>query len=229
MPFDPSIGTAPTFERSPAPVSYPDALARMEAETHAIRAGEAGERVWFTEHEPLYTAGTSARAEDLQAPHRLPTFRAGRGGQWTYHGPGQRIAYVMLDLTRAHGMVPARDARLYVRGLEEWVMRALARFGVAAERREDRIGLWVVDKGEEKKIAAIGVRLRSWVSSHGIAINVAPDLSHFQGIVPCGIREHGVTSLAALGRDVTMDEFDAALFASWPEVFGAVLSWRTQD
>jgi len=220
MPFDPSIAGTLCFERSPAPVAYPDAVARMQALAGEIRAGTAAEHVWFTEHPPLYTAGTSARAEDLTEPGRFPTFRTGRGGQWTYHGPGQRIAYVMLDLTRPHGTVPARDARLYVHGLEQWVMRALARLGVAAEPREDRIGLWVREGKEEKKIAAIGVRISRWVSSHGVAINRAPDLSHFQGIVPCGIREHGVTSLAALGRSVSIEELDAALLSAWPEVFG---------
>ncbi|HWA81167.1 MAG TPA: lipoyl(octanoyl) transferase LipB [Acetobacteraceae bacterium] len=220
MPFDPSIAGTLRFERSPAPVAYPQAVARMQALASAIRAGTAAERVWLTEHPPLYTAGTSARAEDLTDPERFPTFRTGRGGQWTYHGPGQRIAYVMLDLTRPHGTVPPRDARLYVHGLEQWVMRALARLGVAAEPREDRIGLWVRTGGEERKIAAIGVRISRWVSSHGVAINLAPDLSHFQGIVPCGIREHGVTSLAALGHEAGMGELDVALLAAWPDVFG---------
>jgi lipoyl(octanoyl) transferase len=232
MPFDPSIGQSsdlnsldgPRFERSDGPVDYEEASARMAARAAAIREGTAGELVWFTEHAPLYTAGTSARAEDLTEPGRFPTFRTGRGGQWTYHGPGQRIAYVMLDLTRPHGTVPARDARLYVHGLEDWVMRALARLGVAAERREDRIGLWVSEGGAEKKIAAIGVRLSRWVSTHGVAINLAPDLSHFQGIVPCGIRAHGVTSVRALGRTEGMAELDAALLAAWPEVFGGELS-----
>ena len=225
MPFDPSIAdptaSGPAFERTSALVPYEEALARMAARAAAIRAGTEGELVWLLEHPSLYTAGTSARAEDLTAPGELPTFRTGRGGQWTYHGPGQRIAYVMLDLARAHGTVPPRDARAYVHALEEWVMRALARLGVAAERREDRIGLWVDQDGEEKKIAALGVRLSRWVSSHGVAINLAPDLAHFQGIVPCGIREHGVASLAALGRPATMEDLDAALLAAWPEIFGA--------
>ena len=220
MPFDPSIAAEPEFERAAALVPYEEALARMAARAAAIRAGTAGELVWLLEHPPLYTAGTSARAEDLTAPGEFPVFRTGRGGQWTYHGPGQRIAYVMLDLARAHGTVPPRDARAYVHALEEWVMQALARLGVAAERREDRIGLWVRQDGGEKKIAAIGVRLSRWVSSHGVAVNLAPDLAHYQGIVPCGIREHGVTSLAALGRPATMEDLDAALLAAWPEVFG---------
>ncbi len=229
MPFDPSIAGEPMFERSPGPIAYEDAAARMAARASAIRAGTAGELVWFTEHEPLYTAGTSARAEDLTDPGRFPTFRAGRGGQWTYHGPGQRIAYVMLDLTRPHGTVPARDARLYVHALEEWVMGALARLGVAAERRDERIGLWVSEKGEEKKIAAIGVRLSRWVSTHGVAINLAPDLSHFAGIVPCGIRAHGVTSVKALGFPAGMAGLDAALLAAWPAVFGAALAQRFEE
>jgi lipoyl(octanoyl) transferase len=229
MPFDPSIAGAPSFERSSAPVAYPDAMARMQARANEIRDGTADEFVWFTEHRPLYTAGTSARAEDLTEPDRFPVFRAGRGGQWTYHGPGQRIAYVMLDLTRSHGTIPPRDARLYVRGLEQWVMRALARLGVVAEPREDRIGLWVREGGEEKKIAAIGVRISRWVTSHGVAINLAPDLSHFQGIIPCGIREFGVTSLAALGRGASMAELDAALLAVWPEVFGGGLAEELRD
>ena len=220
MPFDPSIAAGPRFERASGLVPYEEALARMEARAAAIRAGTEGELVWLLEHPSLYTAGTSARAEDLTAPGRFPVFRTGRGGQWTYHGPGQRIAYVMLDLARAHGTVPPRDVHAYVHALEEWVMRALARLGVAAERRDDRIGLWVSQGREEKKIAAIGVRLSRWVSSHGVAVNLAPDLAHFQGIVPCGIREHGVTSLAALGRPATMEELDAALIEAWPEIFG---------
>jgi lipoyl(octanoyl) transferase len=226
MPFDPSIAApiapGPRFERAAALVPYPDALARMEARVTAIRAGAEGELVWLLEHPSLYTAGTSARAEDLTAPGGFPVFRTGRGGQWTYHGPGQRIAYVMLDLARAHGTLPPRDARAYVHALEEWVMRALARLGVAAERRGDRIGLWVSQGREEKKIAAIGVRLSRWVSSHGVAVNLAPDLAHYRGIVPCGIREHGVTSLSALGRPATMEDLDAALMEAWPEIFGSL-------
>jgi lipoyl(octanoyl) transferase len=193
----------------------------MQAHIAAIREGAARERVWLVEHEPTYTAGTSARAEDLREA-RFPVFEAGRGGQWTYHGPGQRTAYVMLDLQRRHGSVPPRDIRAYVHGLEEWLIRALDRFNVRAERREGRIGLWVADRatGREDKIAAIGVRVTRWVTWHGVALNVDPDLTHFGGIVPCGISEHGVTSLHALGIPVTMEEADAALMAAWPEVFG---------
>jgi lipoyl(octanoyl) transferase len=202
---------------------YPDALAAMRARAEAIRAGAAEELVWLVEHPPLYTAGTSARPEELTDPSRFPTFDAGRGGQWTYHGPGQRTAYVMLDLTRPHGSVRARDVRSYVHGLEEWLIRALDRFNVRGERREGRVGIWVADRaaGTEAKIGAIGVRVTRWVSWHGVALNVDPDLGHFGGIVPCGIREHGVTSLHALGIPVSMEEADSALRAAWDEVFGA--------
>lgn len=201
---------------------YPAAIAAMQARADAIRAGTAGEQVWLVEHPPLYTAGTSARPEDLASPARLPTFNAGRGGQWTYHGPGQRTAYVMLDLSQPHGSVRPRDVRAYVHALEEWLIRALDRFNVRAERREGRVGLWVADRaaGTEAKIAAIGVRVTRWVSWHGVSLNVDPDLSHFDGIVPCGIAEHGVTSLAALGLPVTMADADVALRAAWGEVFG---------
>jgi lipoyl(octanoyl) transferase len=199
---------------------YPDALAAMQARVAAIRDGTAGDMVWLVEHPPLYTAGTSAKPEELTDPGRFPTFAAGRGGQWTYHGPGQRTAYVMLDLTRRHGTVPARDVRCYVNGLEEWLIRTLARFGVTGERRPGRIGIWVADRsGGEAKIGAIGVRVTRWVSWHGVALNVSPDLSHFGGIVPCGIRQHGVTSLHALGVPATLADADAALQAAWREVF----------
>lgn len=200
---------------------YAEALSAMESQVAAIRAGTGRERVWLVEHEPTYTAGTSARAEDLRDA-RFPVFNAGRGGQWTYHGPGQRTGYVMLDLQRPHGSVPARDIRAYVHGLEEWLIRALDRFNVKAERRQGRIGLWVANRatGGEDKIAAIGVRVTRWVSWHGVALNVDPDLSHFGGIVPCGISEFGVTSLHAQGVLATMEEADAALIAAWGEVFG---------
>ena len=200
---------------------YGPALAAMQAHIAAIREGAARERIWLVEPQPTYTAGTSARAEDLREA-RFPVFEAGRGGQWTYHGPGQRTAYVMLDLQRRHGSVPPRDIRAYVHGLEEWLIRALDRFNVRAERREGRIGLWVANRatGREDKIAAIGVRVTRWVTWHGVALNVDPDLTHFGGIVPCGISEHGVTSLHALGIPATMEEADAALMAAWPEVFG---------
>ena len=205
---------------------YAEALAVMQERVAAVRAGVANELVWLVEHPPLYTSGTSARPEQLIEPGRFPTFTAGRGGQWTYHGPGQRTAYVMLDLARPHGRVPARDVRCFVHGLEEWLIRALERFDVHGERRAGRIGIWVADRaaGNEAKIAAIGVRVTRWVSWHGVALNVAPDLTHYRGIVPCGISEHGVTSLAALGRTVGMAEVDHALRAAWEEVFGAVSS-----
>jgi lipoyl(octanoyl) transferase len=214
--------SAPEWRVAAGLTPYPDALAAMQQRVAAIRAGTAEELVWLVEHPPLYTAGTSARPEELTDPARFPTFSAGRGGQWTYHGPGQRTAYVMLDLTRRHGSVPARDIGCYVHGLEAWLIAALARFGVRGERRTGRIGLWVADPdtGTEAKIGAIGVRVSRWVSWHGVALNVAPDLSHFSGIVPCGIREHGVTSLAALGVAAGMAEADAALRAAWQEVFG---------
>jgi len=201
--------------------AYPDALAAMRQRVGAIRAGTAEELVWLVEHPPVYTAGSSARPEELQEAGRFPTFEAGRGGQWTYHGPGQRVAYVMLDLTRAHGSVAPRDVRKYVHGLEAWLIGALARFGVQGERREGRVGIWVADRatGTEAKIGAIGVRITRWVSWHGVSLNVAPDLGHFGGIVPCGIREHGVTSLRALGVAVTLEEVDLALRDSWKKIF----------
>ncbi len=199
---------------------YPDAMAAMQARVAAIRAGTAREWVWLVEHPPLYTAGTSAQPADLVDPGRFPTFEAGRGGQWTYHGPGQRTAYVMLDLMQAHGAVKPRDVRCYVHALEEWLIRALDRFNVKGERRAGRVGIWVVDGTKEAKIGAIGVRVTKWVSWHGVALNVEPVLDHFGGIVPCGVVEHGVTSLAALGRPVTMAEADAALRGAWNEVFG---------
>jgi lipoyl(octanoyl) transferase len=195
---------------------YPEALAAMEARVAAIRAGDAGELVWLVEHPPTYTAGTSATPAGLVDP-RFPVFRAGRGGQWTYHGPGQRTAYVMLDLNRR-----GRDVRAYVYALEEWLIRALDRFNVRGERREGRVGIWVADRarGTEDKIAAIGVRVTRWVTWHGAALNVDPDLGHFGGIVPCGVSEHGVTSLHRLGVLATMEEADAALRAAWGEAFG---------
>ncbi|MCO5164387.1 MAG: lipoyl(octanoyl) transferase LipB [Mesorhizobium sp.] len=207
----------------PGLVAYPEALAVMEARAEAIRAGSAPEMVWLVEHPPLYTAGTSARPQDLVQPDRFPVFVAGRGGEYTYHGPGQRVAYVMLDLKRRR-----EDVRLFVASLEEWIVRTLARFNVKGERREDRVGVWVVrpdrppvlGRAAEDKIAAIGIRLRKWVSFHGIAINVEPDLAHYGGIVPCGISEHGVTSLVDLGLPVTMADLDIALKAAFEEVFG---------
>jgi lipoyl(octanoyl) transferase len=199
-------------------VGYEAAVAGMEARVAAIRAGTAPELVWLLEHPPLYTAGTSTRPEDLLDP-RLPVHRTGRGGQLTYHGPGQRVGYVMLDLKRR-----GPDVRRYVRGLEEWLIRALARFNLRGERREGRVGIWIASPdGSEAKIAAIGVRVRQWVSFHGVALNVDPDLSHYAGIVPCGVREHGVTSLAALGIRATMEEVDIALRAAFDEVFGTAI------
>ena len=202
-------------------VDYQSALAAMQAQAAAIRAGEAAETVWLLEHPPLYTAGTSAQPGDLLNPIGLPTHNAGRGGQWTYHGPGQRTAYVMLDLTRRHGEVAARDVRAFVWGLEEWLIRALDSLNVRGERRSGRVGIWVTDAaGRESKIAAIGVRVTRWVSWHGVAINVSPNLAHFDGIIPCGIRNHGVTSLEALGITATPEDADVALRAAWPGVFG---------
>jgi lipoyl(octanoyl) transferase len=205
---------------SEAAVPYPEAVAVMEARVAAIAAGAAPELVWLLEHPPLYTSGTSGKPEDLLDP-RFPLFATGRGGQLTYHGPGQRIAYVMLDLKRRRP-----DVRAYVAGLEEWIIRTLAAFNVRGERREDRVGVWVKrpDKGPgfEDKIAAIGVRLRRWVSFHGISINVEPDLTHFEAIVPCGVADprYGVTSLVDLGLPVTMADVDIALRQAFAEVFG---------
>lgn len=207
----------------PGLLAYPDALAAMETRVEAIRAGAAPELVWLVEHPPLYTAGTSAIPSDLVQPDRFPVYAAGRGGEYTYHGPGQRVVYLMLDLKRRR-----EDVRLFVASLEELIIRALSRFNVRGERREDRVGVWVVRPDRppvngmpaEDKIAAIGIRLRKWVSFHGIAINVEPDLSHFSGIVPCGIPDHGVTSLVDLGLPVTMADLDLALKAAFEEVFG---------
>ena len=202
-------------------VDYPAAVAAMEARAAAIADGTAGELVWLLEHPPLYTAGVSAKATDLLAPDRFPVFESGRGGQFTYHGPGQRVAYVMLDLTKR-----GRDVRAFVAALEAWIIDALAAFNVTGELRDGRVGVWVERKGagwsREDKIAAIGVKLRRWVSFHGISLNVEPDLSHFSGIVPCGQTEHGVTSLVDLGLPVAMDEADAALRTSFVKVFGPV-------
>ena len=208
-----------------APVPYEAAVAAMEERVAAIREGSAPELVWLLEHPPLYTAGTSARPEDLLEPARLPVYRSGRGGQYTYHGPGQRIAYVMLDLDRA-APGRGRDVRCHVWRLEEWMIRTLARFGIAGERRDGRIGVWMPRPGgHEDKIAAVGVRVRRWVTFHGVALNVNPDLDQFRGIVPCGISPdvsgHGVTSLARLGIAATMAEIDRVLRATFDEAFGA--------
>ena len=209
--------TALEWRVESAPVAYPDAVAEMERRVAAIHAGEAPEVVWLLEHPPLYTAGTSARDEDLIDP-RFPVFKSGRGGQYTYHGPGQRVAYALLDLKRRYPQGP--DLRAYVHDLEEWIIRTLASFNVKGERRDGRVGIWVRRDGRrEEKIAAIGVRVRRGISYHGIALNVEPDLSHYGGIVPCGIAEHGVTSLADLGFPVTLADADVALRSAFAEVF----------
>ena len=202
---------------------YTEAVAFMEARVAAIAAGEADECVWLLEHPPLYTAGTSARIEDLTDPNRFPVYEAKRGGEYTYHGPGQRVAYVMLDLNKR-----GKDVRRFVKQLEEWVIAALAEFNVHGEIRDGRVGVWVRRDDKpltvsgnpaEDKIAAIGLRLRRWVSFHGISINVEPDLDHFSGIVPCGITEYGVTSLVDLGLPVTLEDVDAALQKTFAEIF----------
>jgi lipoyl(octanoyl) transferase len=203
-----------------APVDYPTALAAMAERASAIAAGRAGELVWLVEHPPLYTAGTSAKAADLLEPRRFPVYTAGRGGEYTYHGPGQRVVYVMLDL-RERG----RDVRCLVQGLEAWIIDTLGAFNVTGERRDGRIGVWVRTPGRtggESKIAAIGVRVSRWVTTHGIALNVMPELSHFGGIVPCGIADRGVTSLEDLGLTASMAEVDVALRASFERRFGPV-------
>jgi lipoyl(octanoyl) transferase len=218
--FSAAGGEPVEWQISDAPVPYPDAVTAMEARVAAIAAGEAPELVWLLEHPPLYTSGTSGKASDL-LDARFPTFATGRGGQLTYHGPGQRVAYVMLDLKRRRP-----DVRAYVASLEELILRTLAAFNVRGERREDRVGVWVKrpDKGSEHedKIAAIGVRLKRWVSFHGIAINVEPELEHFAGIVPCGVADprYGVTSLVDLGLLVTMADVDIALRQAFEELFG---------
>lgn len=213
----------PEWTTLPGLSDYAQTLAAMEARAEAISRGEAGEAIWLLEHPPLYTAGTSAKAEDLTDPARFPVHAVGRGGQYTYHGPGQRVVYVMLDVG-ARG----RDVRCFVRAMENWVIAALAEFNIRGEIRPGRVGVWVTRPDRpaqadgspaEDKIAAIGVKLRRWISFHGISINVEPDLSHFSGIVPCGIRDHGVTSLVDLGLPVTMADLDAALMATFPRFF----------
>src|SRR5436190_1363965 len=200
------------------PVGYPDAVAAMEERAAAIAEGRAGELVWLLEHPPLYTAGVSARPGDLLDAERFPVFQSARGGQFTYHGPGQRVVYVMLDLSRRQ-----RDVRAFVAALEAWVIGALSRFNVVGEVRDGRVGVWVERRTpglapREDKIAAIGVKLRRWVSFHGISLNVEPDLGHFGGIVPCGVTEHGVNSLVDLGLPVTLGEADAALKSAFEAV-----------
>lgn len=225
--FFPRAGSpAVEWVSSPGLTEYSDAVSAMEARAAAIRESKAAERVWLVEHPPLYTAGTSARSQDLLQPERFPVFQTGRGGEYTYHGPGQRVAYVMLDLKRRR-----EDVRAFVYALEEWIISALSRFNVRAERRADRVGVWVVRPDRpsladgspaEDKIAAIGIRLRKWVSFHGVAINVEPDLSNFGGIVPCGIAGYGVTSLVDLGLPVTMEDLDVALMSAFEDIFGPV-------
>ncbi|WP_438278737.1 lipoyl(octanoyl) transferase LipB [Nitrobacter sp.] len=219
-PFAASPGNPVEWVLSDAPVPYPEAVAVMETRAAAIASSEAPELVWLLEHPPLYTSGTSGREGDLLQT-RFPLFSTGRGGQVTYHGPGQRVAYVMLDLKRRRP-----DVRAFVAGLEEWLIRTLGAFGVRGERREDRVGVWVArpDKGagREDKIAAIGIRLRHWVSFHGVSLNVDPNLSHFDAIVPCGVTDprYGVTSLADLGLRVEQTDVDVALRRAFAEVFG---------
>ncbi len=204
-------------------VPYPQAVALMEARAAEIASGDSSELVWLVEHPPLYTAGPGARREDLLDPDRFEVHQTRRGGQLTYHGPGQRVAYVMLDVG-ARG----RDVRAFVSALEMWVIATLAGFGVRGETRAGRVGVWVArdETGREDKIAAIGVRLTKWISLHGISINVAPDLAHYAGIVPCGISEHGVTSLADLGRDMTMEAVDKELRSAFEQIFGATADSR---
>jgi lipoyl(octanoyl) transferase len=207
------------WEKQPGLVDYPMAVARMEGLVAAIAEGKAPETVWLLEHPPLYTAGTSARDQDLIDPSRFPVYRTGRGGQFTYHGPGQRVAYVMLNLSRR-----GRDLRTFVTRLERWLIDSLSDFGIKGERRSGRVGVWVVrpnaTDGLEDKIAAIGIRIRRWVSFHGISLNVDPDLSHYDGIVACGVAKHGITSLRALGCQASMDEVDQALQRNFHKVFG---------
>ncbi len=211
--------TAAEWRVSPGLTDYEDALAHMSERARLIADGKAAEQVWLLEHPSLYTAGTSAESTDLLTPNRFPVFKAGRGGQYTYHGPGQRVAYVMMDLNRRK-----KDVRAYVAALEHWIIATLADFNVTGERREDRVGVWVrrpeLGAGREDKIAAIGIRLKRWVSFHGISINVEPNLEHFTGIVPCGVQEHGVTSLVDLGLPVTLEDVDLALKENFERVFG---------
>jgi lipoyl(octanoyl) transferase len=204
---------------SDRPVAYPDALAQMEARAAAIAEGTAGEQVWLLEHPPIYTAGTSANDADL-IDARFPVYRTGRGGQFTYHGPGQRVGYAMLDLKTRSKKGSGPDVRAYVRDLEQWLIETLAVFNVKGERREGRVGIWVQRGLKEDKIAALGVRIRRWVTLHGVALNVDPDLTHFSGIVPCGVRAHGVTSLADLGLAVSMADVDVALKQNFKKIFG---------
>jgi lipoyl(octanoyl) transferase len=210
------VRNRPDWLIRPGLLPYPEAVAFMEERAAAIADGRAEELVWLVEHPPIYTAGTSAKDADL-IDARFPVFKTGRGGQFTYHGPGQRVGYVMLDLKRRKP-----DVRAYVRDLEEWLIRTLAQFNVKGERREGRVGIWVQRGSREDKIAALGVRVRRWVTYHGVSFNVDSDLSHFGGIVPCGISQHGVTSLHDLGIPVSMADVDVALMSAFKEVFGEV-------
>ena len=199
-----------------APVPYPDSVIAMEARVEDIHAGRAPQLVWLLEHPPLYTAGTSAKEADLLTPSRFPVFQTGRGGQFTYHGPGQRVGYVMMDLRRRNN-----DVRRFVFDLEDWLIRTLAHLNIRGERREGRVGIWVTRRGgSESKIAALGIRVRKGISFHGVSLNVDPDLDHFSGIVPCGISQHGVTSLADLGLTPSMHDVDLAMRQSFEETFG---------
>ena len=212
--LDAPVESLPEWKISDQPVAYPDALALMEARAAAIAEGTQSEMVWLLEHPPIYTAGTSANDADL-LDARFPVYRTGRGGQFTYHGPGQRVGYAMLDLRQRNP-----DVRAYVQDLEQWLIETLALFNVKGERREGRVGIWVERGMKEDKIAALGVRIKRWVTFHGVALNVDPDLTHFSGIVPCGVKAHGVTSLADLGILVTMADVNVALKQAFQKVFG---------
>ena len=212
--LDSALKTQTEWRISDLPVAYPEAVEEMELRAAAIADRQANELVWLLEHPPIYTAGTSAKDRDL-IDARFPVYRTGRGGQFTYHGPGQRVGYVMLNLKTRKP-----DVRAYVRDLEQWLIETLALFGVKGERRDGRVGIWVTRGSREDKIAALGVRIKRWVSLHGVALNVDPDLSHFGGIVPCGVTQHGVTSLADLGILVTMADVDVALKQSFTKIFG---------
>jgi lipoyl(octanoyl) transferase len=212
--LDTSLKSRTEWRISDSPIAYPDAIAQMEARVAAIADGRAGEMVWLLEHPSIYTAGTSANDADL-IEARFPVFRTGRGGQFTYHGPGQRVGYVMLNLKTRKP-----DVRGFVRDLEQWLIETLAQLGVKGERREGRVGIWVTRGAREDKIAALGVRIRRWVTFHGVSLNVEPDLSHFGGIVPCGVRQHGVTSLTDLGVPASMADVDVALKQSFEKIFG---------
>jgi lipoyl(octanoyl) transferase len=212
--LDAPVKNQPEWKKSARLIAYPDALDEMEVRAAAIAQGTASEQIWLLEHPPIYTAGTSANDADL-IDARFPVYRTGRGGQFTYHGPGQRVAYLMLDLKSRKP-----DVRAYVRDLEQWLIETLSQFDVKGERREGRVGIWVSRGAREDKIAALGVRIKRWVTMHGVALNVNPDLAHFNGIVPCGVRGHGVTSLADLGMAASMADVDNALKLNFEKIFG---------